>query len=166
MGIYFFRWGGEDLFLRWSLCHWLRSKICFRWLILIFRTDWDMFEPFSRPLGCVDRFFIVIFVTFWCQKGADLSVCKAFIRNLLIKALQTLKSAHFDRESSQIWEPVEMTPLYPPWGGRGHVINRSSLLNPQWTIWKKQKFYFSFFLLFFNFFFFFTIRILVNRRKN
>ena len=35
---------------------------------------------------------------------ADLSVCKAFIRELLIKASQTLKSAHFDAKSSQIWQ--------------------------------------------------------------
>ena len=38
------------------------------------------------------------------SKWADLSVYKAFIRELLIKALQTLKSAHFDTESSQVWQ--------------------------------------------------------------
>ena len=36
------------------------------------------------------------------SKGADFSVCKAFINKLLIKALQTLKSAHFDTKTSQI----------------------------------------------------------------
>ena len=38
------------------------------------------------------------------SKWADLSVCKAFISKSLIKALQTLKSAHFDTKSSQIWQ--------------------------------------------------------------
>ena len=36
------------------------------------------------------------------SKWADLSVCKPFIRELLIKGLQTLKSEHFDTESSQV----------------------------------------------------------------
>ena len=38
------------------------------------------------------------------SKWADLSVCKAFISNSLIKGLQTLKSDHFDTESSQVWQ--------------------------------------------------------------
>ena len=37
-------------------------------------------------------------------KWADLSVCKDFISDSLIKALKTLKSAHFDTNSSQICE--------------------------------------------------------------
>ena len=38
------------------------------------------------------------------SKWADLSVCKAFISNSLINGLQTLKSEHFDTESSQVWQ--------------------------------------------------------------
>ena len=35
---------------------------------------------------------------------ADLRFCKALISNYLIEALQTLKSAHFDTQSLQIWQ--------------------------------------------------------------
>ena len=38
------------------------------------------------------------------SKWADLSVCKPSRRELLISASQTLKSANFDTESSQIWQ--------------------------------------------------------------
>ena len=67
--------------------------MCFWSLILMFGTDWDIFEPFSTSLSCENRFFIGDFEDFvW--KWADLSIYKAFVRELLIKALKTLKSAH------------------------------------------------------------------------
>ena len=43
-------------------------------------------------------------VGLWGSIFHCLSVCKTFIRELLIKALQTLKSSHFDTKSSQIWQ--------------------------------------------------------------
>ena len=50
----------------------------------------------------------VIFHCHMCEefvsKWAELSVCKAFVRDLLVKALQTLQYAHFDTKSSQIWQ--------------------------------------------------------------
>ena len=33
----------------------------------MFGIDWDMFEPFSTPLGSEDRFFIGIFLNILCK---------------------------------------------------------------------------------------------------
>ena len=51
------------------------------------------------------------------SKWADWSVYKHFIRKLLIKALQTLKSAHFHTKSSQIcqWTSIFTTQRYRKW---------------------------------------------------
>ena len=38
------------------------------------------------------------------SKWADFTVFKGFIRDLLIKVLKTLKSAHFDTKFQQIWQ--------------------------------------------------------------
>ena len=69
------------------------------------------------------------------SKWADLSVCKAFIRDLLIKALQTLKFAHFDTKSSQIWQwkidpsnPTmsKMVQTCPNWSQTSKLIIRNT----------------------------------------
>ena len=74
----------------------------FWWLILMFGTDWDMFE--FDTVGLLGSIFHCHIYEDFVSKWADLSVCKAFIRDLLIKALQMLKSAHFDTKASQIWQ--------------------------------------------------------------
>ena len=61
---------------------------------------WTIFDT----VGLLGSIFHCHICEDFVSKWADLSVCKAFIRDLLIKALQTLKSAHFDTKSSQIWQ--------------------------------------------------------------
>eukprot|EP00493_Phyllostaurus_siculus_P027902 UN28250 len=35
--------------------------------MLMFGTDWDLFEPFLTSLGCENRFFIGKFVKILCE---------------------------------------------------------------------------------------------------
>jgi len=70
---FFLGWGFEELFLRRSLCDLLRSKMCFWSLVMMFQTDWDMFETVLTPLSHENRFFIAKFFDknfrFWRFQG-------------------------------------------------------------------------------------------------
>ena len=61
---------------------------------------WTIFDT----VGLLGSIFHCHICEDFVSKWADLSVCKAFISKSLIKTLQTLKSAHFDTKSSQIWQ--------------------------------------------------------------
>ena len=61
---------------------------------------WAIFDT----VGLLESIFHGHICEDFVSKWADLSVCKAFVRDLLVKALQTLQYAHFDTKSSQIWQ--------------------------------------------------------------
>ena len=61
---------------------------------------WTIFDT----VGLLGSIFHCHICEDFVSKWADLSVFKAFIRDLLIKALNTLKSAHFDIKSLQMWQ--------------------------------------------------------------
>ena len=59
--------GGEEIILKVILMSLVEFQNVFPMIISMFGIDWDMFKPFSRPLGCEDRFFIAILVKILCQ---------------------------------------------------------------------------------------------------
>ena len=82
------------------------SLIEVRNVFLMINFDvWDRLGhvwTFFDTVGFLGSIFHCHICEDFVSKWADLSVCKAFISKSLIKALQTLKSAHFDTKSSQI----------------------------------------------------------------
>ena len=60
---------------------------------------WAIFDT----AGLLELIFHCHICEDFVSKWAYWSVCKAFTSKSLTKALQTLKSAHFDTKSSQIW---------------------------------------------------------------
>ena len=60
---------------------------------------WAIFDT----AGLLELIFHCHICENFVSKWAYWSVCKAFRSKSLTKALQTLKSAHFDTKSSQIW---------------------------------------------------------------
>ena len=61
---------------------------------------WTIFDT----VGLLGSIFHCHICEDFVSKWADLSVCKPFISNSLIKGLKTLKSEHVDTESSQVWQ--------------------------------------------------------------
>ena len=103
-GNFFFRWGVSRSFFEATSVHIIEVQNMIR---MINFDVWDRLGHVRTILDTVGLwgsiFHCHIYVD--CVSNcADLSVCKAFIRELLIKASQTLKSAHFDAKSSQIWQ--------------------------------------------------------------
>ena len=104
MGIYFFRWGVWGSFLKVMLISFMEAQDMFPMINLDvsdrLRHVWTIFKTVALRGSIFHCHICGVLVSKW----ADLRVCKAFISNLLIKALQTLKSAHFDTKTSQIWQ--------------------------------------------------------------
>ena len=103
-GNFFFKGGGWGDFSKVILM----SLIEVRNVFLMINFDvwdrlghvWTIFDT----VGLLGSIFHCHICEDFVSKWADLSVCKAFISKSLIKGLQTLKSAHFDTESSQVWQ--------------------------------------------------------------
>ena len=95
----FFRevvWGGFSKVI-------LMSLIEVRNVFLMINFDvWDRLGhvwTIYDTVGLLGSIFHCHICEDFVSKWADLSVCKAFISNSLTKGLQTLKYAHFERES-------------------------------------------------------------------
>ena len=104
MGIFFLRKGLWGSFFKVTLM-WLREG---QNVFLMINFDvWDRLghvRTIIDTVGLLGSIFHCHICEDFVSKWADLSVCKAFISKSLIKGLQTLKSAHFDTESSQVWQ--------------------------------------------------------------
>ena len=102
-GNFFFMGGGWGAFLKVILM----SLIEFQNVFPMINFDvWDRLEHVQTIFYTVGLWGS-IFHYHTCEnsasKWADWSVYKHFIRELLIEALQTLKSAQFETESLQVW---------------------------------------------------------------
>ena len=100
----FFREGGPRSFFEATSVHVIEVQNMIR---MINFDVWDRLghvQTIFDTVGLWGSIFLCHIYVDCVSNCADLSVCKAFIRELLIKASQTLKSAHFDAKSSQIWQ--------------------------------------------------------------
>ena len=104
VGIHFFRWGGWGSFFKVILMSFIEAQDIFPMINFDVSDRLGHVLTIFKTVGLRGSIFHCHICEILVSKWADFSVCNAFISKLLIKALQKLRSAHFDTKILQIWQ--------------------------------------------------------------